>query len=572
MSPVPERSMEMEESPGASSLMTNSTIRAGADAAGLLGAAGSPSQIPVARLKRLSGIGAASSPGSPSLRRSNTIDSFSRNNNSPQQQNRSSPLSPRYGIAAGNLNRSTNSRNIASLASISSSSATGSPAPVRYAGVQRHASSSTATPLRPLATPRKGSDGASNNSIYAAKRQEISSKTANLVARLQGISAAHKTVVRKTSGGFHRVANAISHHTHNGHGMLARSVSGQSDQADHHNQQEQHGKEPGQQTGHDMPSAVLGDISTVSTNSPGSWVVVKERSTPAPGGNFGGLVPLDQENEDVRVSSNKSDGSSSSLLVSANRSLKSLPARPGIPSPLNQSVSSKTPIQERNVAATTRRNLRVYQPASHITVASSRTSESNSSLASLGGDSGMRVFSRPDSRLSGRDAESEEWVGTTVKSSGGGSDDALPMIAPPPPSSRHHAVNGARPTGNRRIIEPPPLSVSRSNNMIDQAALPPRSSSVQGHHRAAPAARPISTRRKTPPPGVAVVGVTSGTGGGSGIPRRSLSGRRPMSMSMVPQDAPPPLPVGALAHVEAGRRAAAIGIGLPSASRRMGGR
>ncbi|KAJ9098252.1 hypothetical protein QFC21_004581 [Naganishia friedmannii] len=561
MSPVAERSMEIDESPNSSSILTNSTIRA--NGAGVVVPVGSPSQIPVARLKRLSEVGAASSPGSPSLRRSNTVDSLSRNNNSPQQT-RSSPLSPRYGAAAGNLNRSTNSRNIASLV-LASSSATGSPAPpARYAAVQqRHASSSTSTstPLRPLATPRKHSDSGTN-SIYAAKRQEISSKTANLVARLQGISAAHKTVVRKTSGGFHRVANAISHHTHTGHGMLARSVSGQSDHADH---QQQHGKgqEQGQQTGHDLPGVVLGDISTVSTNSPGSWVVVKDRSTMTTNGNSGGFIPLDQENKNVAaVSVNRADDPGAFLSVSVNRSLRSLPTRPGISSPLNQSVGSK-PIstQERNAVVTARRNTRVHQATSNMTVASSSTSECNRSLASLD-DGGMRVFSRPDSRLSGRDAESDDWV----KSSGAGGDDHLPMIAPPPPSSRHR-IDGVRPAGHRRVIEPPPPSTSRSNNVIEQSALPPRSSSVQGHHQAH-ASRPISSRRKTPPPGVAAAGSTSGTPGGSAIPRRSVSGRRPMSMSMVPQDVVPPLPVGALAHVEAGRRAAAIGMGLPSSSRR----
>ncbi|KAJ9117585.1 hypothetical protein QFC22_004435 [Naganishia vaughanmartiniae] len=566
MSPVPERSMEMEESPGSSSLMTNSTVRG--TTADVSGAPfGSPSQIPVARLKRLSGVGVASSPGSPSLRRSNTVDSISRmgSRNSPQQS-RSSPLSPRYGTAAAPLNRSTNSRNIASLV-LASSSATGSPTPARHTIVQRHASS-TSTPLRPVATPRRGSD-AGSNSIYAAKRQEISSKTANLVARLQGISAAHKTVVRKTSGGFHRVANAISHHTHTGHGMLARSVSGQGDHADQYYQQQQQGK--GQQTGHDVPGGVLGDISTVSTNSPGSWVVVKDRSTTTPDGNIGVSVPLDPESENMGMVSGLRIGDPrTSLSVSTNsRSSKTLPARPGIPSPLNQSVGSKTTTQERSATVTSRRNTRVHQPASNMTVASSNTSESNRSLASLG--DGMRVFSRPDSRLSGREAESDDWAGSTVKSPRGGGDDPLPMIAPPPPSGRTHGINGARIASHRRI-EPPQPSVSRSNNVLEQAALPPRSSSVQGHHRV-PAARPISTRRKTPPPGVntTAAGGTSATGGGSTIPRRSISGRRPMSMSMVPQDVVPPLPVGALANIEAGRRAAAIGIGLPSGSRRMGG-
>lgn len=161
MSPVQEQSME--ESPSASNA-TNETIKPGSRI--------SPSQIPIARLKRLNSL-SGHSPATPPLSRSSTIDS-------PQGR---SPLSPSRRGNPSNLNRSINSRNIASMVSA------GSPGRTRHVATNR--TMGTATPLRPVAH-RNSSDA---SSVYAAKRQEISSKTAHLVARLQGISAAHKTVV-----------------------------------------------------------------------------------------------------------------------------------------------------------------------------------------------------------------------------------------------------------------------------------------------------------------------------------------------------------------------------------------
>ncbi|KAJ9114173.1 hypothetical protein QFC20_001689 [Naganishia adeliensis] len=532
MSPVAEQSME--ESP-ATSIMTNSTIKADTGA--------SPSQIPVARLKRLDSLSSTSSPTSPSLRRSNTLDSP---RSSPQGR---MPLSPsRYGISS-NLNRSTNSRNIASLVSA------GSPAPLKYPSTHRNMG--TSTPLRPAAL-RKGSDA---SSVYAAKRQEISSKTANLVARLQGISAAHKTVVRKTSGSFQRVAHGVASAISHGNNRLNRSVSQQSDQSE-------------QQTGHAVPGIVQGDISTVSTNSPGSWVVIKDQhgeSSHHDSGKAGRqgyrttILPPGDDNNTLKPHS-------------VLRSGKMLPARPGIPSPLNQSMSGSA---SRSNLALPNRSLRLASNASNTTTISSSTSDSNRPMTPVG-ESRVPAYTRPASSMSQRESDHDDWAssdmragnatvtvdkplsarlvrphGATYERPRSRQDDHqlssrqtrlpgnLQPIAPPP--SRHPGVT----TRSNRRIEPPARPTTK-----EQQDLPPRTSSVR--------TQPRVSRRQVPAQQKPVAAV-----GGSGIPRRSVSGRRPVSMSVVPQEVPP-LPEGALAHVEAGRRAAGIGIGLPSSPRKTG--
>lgn len=535
MSPVAERSME--ESP-TSSILTSSTIKPDTGA--------SPSQIPVARLKRLDSLSNTSSPASPSLRRSNTLDSP---RGSPQSK---SPLSPsRHGITS-NLNRSTNSRNIASLASA------GSPGPLKYPST--HRTLGTSTPLRPAAL-RRGSDA---SSVYAAKRQEISSKTANLVARLQGISAAHKTVVRKTSGSFHRVAHGVASAISHGNNRLNRSVSQQSDQSE-------------QQTGHSLPGVVQGDISTVSTNSPGSWVLIKDQ-------HMGEISYHDSVQTDRDISKTtilaRDDASLTLKPPSVLRSGKTLPARPGIPSPLNQSVSGSN---SRNVLSVHNRNMRVPSTVSNTTVASSSTSESNRPV-NPAGELRVPAYHRPSSSMSQRESDHDDWARTDInlnhatamadkppsatlarslhatnerprsrqddhrlnprqtKNAG-----SLPPIAPPP--SRHPGVN----TRSNRRIEPPSHLTA-----MEQQDLPPRTSSVRTQPRVS--SRHLPTQQKP---------AASGAAAGSYIPRRSVSGRRPLSMSVVTQEVPP-LPEGALAHVEAGRKAAGIGIGYPSSPKKNG--
>lgn len=532
MSPVAEQSME--ESP-ATSIMTNSTIKADTGA--------SPSQIPVARLKRLDSLSSTSSPTSPSLRRSNTLDSP---RSSPQGR---MPLSPsRYGISS-NLNRSTNSRNIASLVSA------GSPAPLKYPSTHRNMG--TSTPLRPAAL-RKGSDA---SSVYAAKRQEISSKTANLVARLQGISAAHKTVVRKTSGSFQRVAHGVASAISHGNNRLNRSVSQQSDQSE-------------QQTGHAVPGIVQGDISTVSTNSPGSWVMIKDQHDESSHHDSGKAGRQGYRTTILPPGDDNSTLKPQSVL----RSGKMLPARPGIPSPLNQSMSGSA---SRSNLALPNRSLRLASNASNTTTISSSTSDSNRPMTPVG-ESRVPAYHRPASSMSQRESDHDDWASSDMRASNATVTVDKPLSARlvrpqgatyERPRSRQddHQLSSrqTRLPGNLQPIAPPPSRhpgvTTRSNRRIEPPArpttkeqqdLPPRTSSVRTQSRVS--SRQVPAQQKP----VAAVG-------GSGIPRRSVSGRRPVSMSVVPQEVPP-LPEGALAHVEAGRRAAGIGIGLPSSPRKTG--
>lgn len=530
MSPVAEQSTE--ESP-ATSVMTKSTIKADT--------ALSPSHIPVARLKRLDSLSTTSSPGSPSLRRSNTLDSP---RSSPQGR---MPLSPSHGISS-NLNRSTNSRNIASLVSA------GSPAQSKY--LPTHRNMGTSTPLRPAAL-RKGSDA---SSVYAAKRQEISSKTANLVARLQGISAAHKTVVRKTSGSFQRVAHGVASAISHGNHRLHRSVSQQSDQTE-------------QRTGHAVPGVVQGDISTVSTNSPGSWVMIKDQHQGDISHRDGG------KNHGFKASVLPPDDNSPTLKPhSVLRSGKTLPARPGIPSPLNQSMSSS---HSRRNLAIPNRSVRLASNVSTATAASSSTSDSNRPVTPVG-EARVPVYHRPSSSMSQRESDHGEWAGDDMQSSTATVTLEKPLSARTvrpqgamyerPRSRQDDHRLGSRQTrapGKLQPIAPPPSRhpgvTTRSSRRIEPPAqqarkesqdLPPRTSSVRTQPRIS--SRQVPAQQKP----VAVAG-------GSGIPRRSVSGRRPLSMSVAQQEVPP-LPEGALAHVEAGRKAVGIGMGLPSSPRKTG--
>lgn len=526
MSPVQEQSME--ESPSAS-IVTNSTIKADTGI--------SPSQIPVAKSKRLSSLG-GTSPTTPSLRRSSTIDSP---RGSPKGM---SPLSPsRFGTS--NLNRSTNMRNIASMVSA------GSPAPARQLATNR--TMGTSTPLRPVAM-RNNSDA---SSVYAAKRQEISSKTAHLVARLQGISAAHKTVVRKTSGSFQRVAHGVASAISHGNNRLGRSVSQQSDYSE-------------QQTGHAMPGAAQGDISTISTNSPGSWVMIKDQSQgttdSATARHYGGDATEKGSPEDH----------SSRLQPPSIRLGKPLPSRLGIPSPLNKSMTRSNTKAELRPQT---RSMRFSSAVSNTTAISSSTSDSLRPVTPVG-DFRTPTYRPSTPSASQRDSGEDDEAGMDGKTNLTSSTSRPPTTTLLSPSARQPERPRSRQEQHRpssrqihhaddiHPIPPPPGRLpgasTRSHRRIEppQATretqdLPPRTTSVQ--------TRPRVSSRQIPARGEQSQLAASS----SSIPRRSVSGRRPASMSVATQEVPP-MPVDALAHVEAGRRAAGIGIGYPSSPRKTG--
>lgn len=259
------------------------------------------------------------------------------------------------------------------------------------------------------------------------------------------------------------------------------------------------------------------------------------------------------------------------------RSGKTLPARPGIPSPLNQSTSGS--ISRRNLALPNR-SMRMASNASNATTISSSTSDSTRPMTPVG-ESRVPAYHRPSSSMSHRESDHDDWNNGDLRSSVAtvtadkplsarmvrpqgatherprsrqddhqlssrqtGTPGNLQPIAPPP--SRHPGVN----TRSNRRIEPPIQPTKESQD------LPPRTSSVRTQARVS--SHQVPAQQKP-----------SATAGGSGIPRRSVSGRRPVSMMAASQEVPP-LPEGALAHVEAGRKAVGIGMGLPSSPRKTG--
>lgn len=523
MSPVQEQSME--ESPSASNA-TNDTIKPGTGI--------SPSQIPVARLKRLNSL-SGHSPATPPLRRSSTIDSP---RGSPQGR---SPLSPSRHGNPSNLNRSANSRNIASMVS------TGSPGRARHVATNR--TMGTSTPLRPVAL-RNSSDA---SSVYAAKRQEISSKTAHLVARLQGISAAHKTVVRKTSGGFQRVAHGVASAISNGNNRLGRSVSRQSDHAE--------------QTGHAEPSGTQGDISTISTNSPGSWVVVKDHHQ----GTANAAADQHSEGDASKPKVSPKDHEQH-LRAPTVRAGKPLPSRLGIPSPLSKPMTRS---RTKTDLAAHDRGMRFPSTVSNATATSSSTSGSLRPVTPVGD---LKTTRPATPGATQRDSDEEDDIDAYGKPRLTSSTTRQPKSAllspalgqPQRPRSRQEQQPSSRRTPHRdeiHPIPPPPGRLpgasTRSHRRIEPPArsieqqdLPSRTTSVQYPTRVSSRQTPARTEQS---------GLTTST---SSIPRRSVSGRRPVSISVVAQEVPP-LPADALAHVEAGRRAA-IGFGYPSSPRKTG--
>lgn len=260
------------------------------------------------------------------------------------------------------------------------------------------------------------------------------------------------------------------------------------------------------------------------------------------------------------------------------RSGKTLPARPGIPSPLNQSMSSS---HSRRNLAIPNRSVRLASNVSTATAASSSTSDSNRPVTPVG-EARVPVYHRPSSSMSQRESDHGEWAGDDMQSSTATVTLEKPLSARAvrpqgamyerPRSRQDDHRLGSRQTrapGKLQPIAPPPSRhpgvTTRSSRRIEPPAqqarkesqdLPPRTSSVRTQPRTS--SRQVPAQQKP----VAVAG-------GSGIPRRSVSGRRPLSLSVAQQEVPP-LPEGALAHVEAGRKAVGIGMGLPSSPRKTG--
>ncbi|GHJ85002.1 hypothetical protein NliqN6_1404 [Naganishia liquefaciens] len=523
MSPVQEQSIE--ESPSTFN-ETSETIKTGSGI--------SPSQIPVARLKRLNSL-SGHSPATPPLRRSNTIDSP---RGSPQGR---SPLSPSRHANSSNLNRSTNSRNIASMVSA------GSPSRSRYVPTNR--TLGTSTPLRPVAL-RNSSDA---SSVYAAKRQEISSKTAHLVARLQGISAAHKTVVRKTSGGFQRVAHGVASAISNGNNRLGRSASRQSDHTE--------------QTGHAEPDVTQGDISTLSTNSPGSWVVIKDQQQGSSHAAKQHSTPVAPE---PRISPKDHD---QRLQTPGTRAGRPLPSRLGIPSPLSKPMTRS---RTKTDLAAHGRGTRFPSGVSNVTATSSSTSGSLRPVTPVGD---LRTNRPATPGLGPRDSGDEDETDAYGKPDLTSSTTRQPRSAllspslgqPQRPRSRQEQYASSRRNTRKEDLHPIPAppgripgGVTRSQRRIEPPArstpqqdLAPNPTIVQTRPRVSSRQTPARTEQS---------GLTVST---SSIPRRSISGRRPVSMSVVATEVPP-MPADALAQVEAGRRAAGIGIGYPSSPHKTG--
>lgn len=443
-----------------------------ASRAAIVGAAPrTPTGIPIARPRRvdnlISSTSGTSSP-SPGLKRSNTMGSLAA---SPSSKN----ASPRGSLASAALNRSTNSKNLASLAEDS---------PAR--AVKRSTTRSS------ISSP----------SQLQHKRQEMHNRTTNLISRLQNLSNT-RVVSRQTSGAFQRVASGVSTRFHS-----ATKVKSQASSADNAS-----------------PDLTVSAIPQSPGGGDTSWMMIGRRTPHA--------VP------------ETSTSTLSESTMSSRQSEKSLPSRPGIPSPLTKS-QNRAPTQQFRIP-TSRPALTEQRP-----------------VTPAGGAS----TSRPSSRMSAR--ETTATSPSPRKTRQQYAMEHYPRRAPTP--SQSSSAASSRPASRLDDYTRESLSKSTSTLRPEHAAQRASQDLSRSSRRISMtgASSANSTRSsRLPVVPASPASPSKPTSTRSGIPRRSL-GNRPQSVIEIPTEPVPPLPFIPGSNVinpDARKRASQVGIGLPSSRR-----